>query len=1006
MKYKIGFLTFITLIFSVMSVYSQNLSGTNSVELELTRSNETILKFSIGNYDFKTVQTTKGEAIELIAPETSAILKKGAPELPKQTVALAISESNEMEAEIVSSKFIEVKNVLVAPSKGVLSRTVQPKDVPYTYGKEYRKNKFYPSQLVSLNDPYIIRDVRGQSVVVNPFQYNPATKVLRIYTEISVRIKETNKRGTNAIMRTEAAQRPVDGEFNKIYSNHFINYNSNTRKSLSDGFGRMLIVCHGPFMGTMKEFVDWKRSIGYTVDLVDYSKIGNASALQKYVKNYYNSKGLTYLLLVGDHQQVPAMKPSSGYSDNNYGYIVGNDHYLDIFVGRFSAEKVDHVKTQVQRSLYYERDLPSTSSWIRKGVGIASNEGSGESDEDHMNYIQKDLEKYGYSINKCYQNGGNAGQLTKYLNEGRGIINYVGHGSPTSWSSMYYSSNHVNKLQNTKKLPFIVSVACVVGQFYNKTSFCEVWQRATHNGQPAGAVVNAGSTINQSWRSPMTAQDEMTDLMIANKVRTFGGMFANGMFKMIDKHGKDGEKMADTWTCFGDPSIQLRTPGNPNGPNSTGGQAPTITITKPGNGDNFPKGSNIAIAATASDKDGKVTQVEFFSNGKSIGVDKTAPYTATITNAAKGSYTITAVAMDNDNLKNEDEIKVTVGTVSEIVEVTDVITDCNKKGKARNHVLFTVTKAHSSVTATPGKLINLGSGKYKIRHVGIAFGSTTKYKITVKDGSTTAGTKTVTVKAVTSCNGTKEYTISASASANGKISPSGNVVVKQGANQTFTITASAGYKISDVKVDNSSIGATSSYTFSNVTANHSIAATFVKSTTTSPIKVTNIVKDCNKAGKPRIILFVTVQEKHTSLTSNRGTVINDGNSNYRIRDIGLKKGGTYTYKLTAKNGGATIGTATEVVKAVTTCPKSAEPVEHENYSFAIAPNPANEYVNLKLTGYSNATIKVINMNGSVVIEQNQTDNETILNTTELSAGIYIIQVADSKNTDIQRLVIE
>ncbi len=70
------------------------------------------------------------------------------------------------------------------------------------------------------------------------------------------------------------------------------------------------------------------------------------------------------------------------------------------------------------------------------------------------------------------------------------------------------------------------------------------------------------------------------------------------------------------------------------------------------------------------------------------------------------------------------------------------------------------------------------------------------------------------------------YTITASAGSGGSISPSGSVSVEQGNSQTFTITPNSGYRIADVSVNGSSVGTVSSYTFSNVTANHRITATF------------------------------------------------------------------------------------------------------------------------------------------------------------------------------------
>ncbi len=78
------------------------------------------------------------------------------------------------------------------------------------------------------------------------------------------------------------------------------------------------------------------------------------------------------------------------------------------------------------------------------------------------------------------------------------------------------------------------------------------------------------------------------------------------------------------------------------------------------------------------------------------------------------------------------------------------------------------------------------------------------------------------------------YTITASAGANGSISPNGATVLSPGANQTYTISPSSSpcYDVEDVLVDGVSVGAVKSYTFSNVSANHTISASFVASSFT------------------------------------------------------------------------------------------------------------------------------------------------------------------------------
>ena len=92
----------------------------------------------------------------------------------------------------------------------------------------------------------------------------------------------------------------------------------------------------------------------------------------------------------------------------------------------------------------------------------------------------------------------------------------------------------------------------------------------------------------------------------------------------------------------------------------------------------------------------------------------------------------------------------------------------------------------------------------------------------------------------------QKYTITATAGEGGSITPAGEVSVKEGASQTFAITASEGYAIADVLVDGQSVGAVDSYTFENVTANHTIAALFTK--TASDVQFDNDFESENFPG--------------------------------------------------------------------------------------------------------------------------------------------------------------
>jgi len=79
------------------------------------------------------------------------------------------------------------------------------------------------------------------------------------------------------------------------------------------------------------------------------------------------------------------------------------------------------------------------------------------------------------------------------------------------------------------------------------------------------------------------------------------------------------------------------------------------------------------------------------------------------------------------------------------------------------------------------------------------------------------------------------YSISASAGSGGSITPSGTVTINYGGSKTFTMSPSSGYRIANLMVDGTSKGSISSYTFSNITSNHTISVTFEKQVTQTVI---------------------------------------------------------------------------------------------------------------------------------------------------------------------------
>ncbi|MDD3630501.1 MAG: C25 family peptidase propeptide domain-containing protein, partial [Bacteroidales bacterium] len=318
---KILLLTFSVVLFCNI-VFSQDwiyLNNDNKAKAEFnlneakTSKTNISIHFTINAYRLKEVNVNNQNSYIVEAPDASKILKEEAPDLPLYAKSIIIPDTGAMEVVINNTDYIEIQNINIAPSKGNLLRTVNPDTVSYYYGPEYQQNNFFPTDIVYLRDPYILRDFRGQAIVVQPFQYNPVTKTLRIYTNIDFTVRATQGSGINKFHRNKALQ-SIDSEFKEIYKRQFLNYNSSLKYTpLNDNPGRMLIISPSSFIATMQPFVEWKIMKGIPCEIVDVATIGNnATSIKNYVTNYYNTNGLTYLLLVGDFAQVTS--PTGYYS--------------------------------------------------------------------------------------------------------------------------------------------------------------------------------------------------------------------------------------------------------------------------------------------------------------------------------------------------------------------------------------------------------------------------------------------------------------------------------------------------------------------------------------------------------------------------------------------------------------------------------------------------------------------------------------------------------------------
>ena len=811
----------------------------STIQTTLVASSENQITVNMqvpGFYTFE-VTTPRGEANIISVPRTVSTAAAGEPNLPMIAVPAIIGDQQHYSIRLIDAQYTDFQ-MEVAPSKGDFPRSVNPDDVPYTYGEAYSTDAFFPAQNVGLYDPYILRDFRGQNMVFYPFAYNPVTHTLRVYYNMTVEMYSDGQLGENTLSRRSSEVR-MDPEFGALYQNHFINYSQGLSKyNAVDETGELLIICHDAFMDAMQPFVNWKKQIGRPVTMVGTSVSGSTSdAIKTYIQNQYNSNpNISHILLVGDNAQVQSYYTfTGGYSgrtDQYFGQLVGNDYYNDVIVGRFSAENADHVTTQVDKVIHYERDVTAADTWLSIGQGVSKNEGAGsghfgEADYQHIDYIRDTLLHYNYtSIHRDYQNvqgvSSSAAIISQHINEGVSIINYCNHGSPTSWGVFNYSNSHINALTNDNKLPFIWSVACNNGQLdYSQPCFAEAWMRATNNstGAPTGAIGGMFSYISQPWQPPMYGQDEMNNVLTEHRSikRTLGGISTDGNMKILDQYNSNGQGLAtyQFWLLFGDPTLTVRnmTPANMNVTHassmSTSATSFTVNATN-GNGALATLTRNNEIMGSATINNG-TCNITFAAPGT----------TGTATLTVFGYNKITYIAT----------IQITGGGTQQYT--VNVSANPNIGGSVTGGGTYNQGQS-CTVTASP----NAGYTFTNWTENGNVVSTNRNYTFTVTANRTLVANFQAQPQ---------NYTVTVSANPTNGGNVTGGGTYQQGQSCTVTATANTGYNFTNWTENGNVVSTQANYTFT-VNSNRTLVANFTQqqytiTATADPVNGGNVTGD-------------------------------------------------------------------------------------------------------------------------------------------------------------------
>jgi gingipain R len=549
------------------------------VHLVESDGSTSVLELTIGGFYRTPVEIEGKTYYQISLAEEPVSADSCQPALPHVPRSLIIPDDQRMVFSIDSSTYEDLGSMAIAPSKGLLPMAVDPDSVPYCLSAAYESDSLYPAEIIKLCRPYILRDFRGMVVDLRPFQAMPASDSLRVYTHLVVEVAPAGVDTSNVLSR-HGPVASVDRQFAALYRDHFLNYGLDGSRDLSptEEDQGLLVLAGSTFPGAVLDsLVDWKLQEGLPTRLriVAEDSLHNPALIKHIMWDAYDSWHPAHVLLVGDEPQMATFPilywpPSDIRPADPIYTLFGSDMYPDVLVGRFSAWDSSELATQVERTIAYERDIGPNASWLAQGSGIAYPGG-----ETFMDGIRDSLLSYTYTaVDQIYSPEQWIEEINGDLTQGRGIVNYLGHGAWNSWAFDLRHGRYkiTEALENYCMLPFIMSCACDNGYFSywpqdpDSVCFAEQWMRAVGPaGQPRGAIATLMSSIPQYPAISSVAMRHAASLLKGEQLVTIGGLWYGAELAMLDAFAGDPENRDDaewtfkTWTLFGDPSLLLRT---------------------------------------------------------------------------------------------------------------------------------------------------------------------------------------------------------------------------------------------------------------------------------------------------------------------------------------------------------------------------------------------------------------------------------------------------------------
>lgn len=306
----------------------------------------------------------------------------------------------------------------------------------------------------------------------------------------------------------------------------------------------LLLVTPERWISAVEELAQLERAQGTQVQVQTLEELGPTFwDLKRSLKVQYEKHQFGHILFVGDEERFPTelVQTSTDFqtpSDLQY-FLMGapNDRLPDVMGARLAVKDVSQIEIYTQKLRdYYNQAAP------KHAVMIASNEGSAPSDVEYIRQMAAPLaQTLGLSISEVLQ----ADQTTSpeylvlKLEAGAAWLNYIGHGSGYSWSSINgaeFDLGHVQTL-TASATPFIaIDVACQNGRFKDDGRLGMEFIFHQDGSLSSGAVAFYGGSVDISWHPPAVMAVAINQGVAQNPQASLGEHLLRGQFELIENY--------------------------------------------------------------------------------------------------------------------------------------------------------------------------------------------------------------------------------------------------------------------------------------------------------------------------------------------------------------------------------------------------------------------------------------------------------------------------------------